>query len=114
MEGIDILNKTEICTTPLKFSVLLIVSISCCIVLLTAFLMSLNEGYVLIPIICSILFILFALLTVYASKYIDSVKTGRYQYEVTVDDSVSFTELYEKYDIVEQRGEIWVIEDKKE
>ena len=40
------------------------------------------------------------------------VKTDRIQYECTIDDSASFTEIASKYNIVEQRGEIWVVEDK--
>ena len=39
--------------------------------------------------------------------------TGRYRYEVTIDPSVTFSELYEKYDVIEQRGEIWVLEEKE-
>ena len=41
------------------------------------------------------------------------VPTGEYQYEVLIDDTTSFTEITEKYNIVEQRGEIFVLEDKE-
>lgn len=34
------------------------------------------------------------------------------QYEVTIDDSVSLTEFYEHYNVIEQRGEIFVVEKK--
>lgn len=34
------------------------------------------------------------------------------QYECTIDSNVSFVELYEKYDVIEQRGDIWVLEEK--
>ena len=34
------------------------------------------------------------------------------RYEVTIDDSVSLTEFYEHYNIIEQRGEIFVVEEK--
>lgn len=33
-------------------------------------------------------------------------------YEVTIDDSVSMTEFAERYNIIEQRGSIFVIEEK--
>ena len=39
--------------------------------------------------------------------------TGRYRYECTIDKSVSFLELTEKYDVVEQYGDIYVLEDKE-
>ena len=41
------------------------------------------------------------------------VNTGRYKYECAIDDSVSISELYDHYDVVEQRGDIWVLEDKE-
>ena len=39
--------------------------------------------------------------------------TGRYKYKVTIDKSVSMIEVYEKYNVIEQDGKIWTIEDKK-
>ena len=44
---------------------------------------------------------------------INEYKTGRYKYEVILDDDYPVIDLYDKYNIIEQRGEIWVIEDKK-
>ena len=34
------------------------------------------------------------------------------RYECTIDSNVSFVELYEKYNVIEQRGNIWVLEEK--
>lgn len=34
------------------------------------------------------------------------------RYEVTIDDSVSLTEFCEHYNVIEQRGEIFVVEEK--
>lgn len=34
------------------------------------------------------------------------------RYEVTVDDSVSLTEFYENYNVIEQRGQIFVVEEQ--
>ena len=39
--------------------------------------------------------------------------TGRYQYEATIDESVSMTEVHEKYKVIEQKGKIWILEDKE-
>lgn len=41
------------------------------------------------------------------------VETDRYRYEATVGDYIRFSDVYEKYDVVERRGEIWVLEDKE-
>lgn len=35
------------------------------------------------------------------------------RYEVTVDDSVSLTEFYEHYKVIEQRGGIFVVEENE-
>lgn len=36
----------------------------------------------------------------------------RNQYECIIDDSVSINEVYENYNVIERRGDIWVLEDK--
>lgn len=36
----------------------------------------------------------------------------RNQYECIIDDSVSISEVYENYNVIERRGDIWVLEDK--
>ena len=40
-------------------------------------------------------------------------ETDRYRYEVIIDEGVSFEDIYNNYYVVEQRGEIWVLEDKE-
>lgn len=41
------------------------------------------------------------------------VETNRKRYEVILDEDISITEIYSKYDVIEQRGKIWILEDKK-
>ena len=38
----------------------------------------------------------------------------RNQYECIIDDSVSINEVYENYNVIERRGDIWVLEDKEQ
>ena len=38
--------------------------------------------------------------------------TGRNQYKVLIDDSVSFNEIAEKYEIVGQDKDVYILEDK--
>lgn len=40
-------------------------------------------------------------------------ETGRYKYKVLIEDGVEMKEFYEKYSVIDQDGEIWVIEDKE-
>ena len=44
------------------------------------------------------------------NKRIDS---GRDRYEVLLNEKVDMEEFYSKYEIIEQRDKIWVIEDKE-
>ena len=39
--------------------------------------------------------------------------TGRYEYQVTIGDNVSFTEFYQKYEVIDQNGKIWTIREKE-
>lgn len=39
--------------------------------------------------------------------------TGEYTYKVTIDDSVSMTEFYEHYTIIDQEGKIFTVELKE-
>lgn len=39
--------------------------------------------------------------------------TGRYRYEVKISDSTTFKEVTDNYKIIDNRGEIWILEDKR-
>lgn len=41
------------------------------------------------------------------------IPTNRYEYKVTITDDVSFNELYEHYEIVDQEGKIFIIREKE-
>lgn len=111
MEGIYILNKTKIMTDPMWIGFTF-----------TFFAIALVAG---LAMICNINqskrigifgFILFILSIIsFAATVIGSntEPTGRYRYEVTIDDSVSFLDICEKYENVEQNGRIWTLEDKE-
>lgn len=42
------------------------------------------------------------------------VESGRNRYECLIDDTVSFVEVTENYDVVSRRGDLWILEDKDE
>lgn len=42
------------------------------------------------------------------------VESGRNRYECLIDDTVPFVEVVENYDVVSQRGDLWILEDKNE
>lgn len=43
---------------------------------------------------------------------IDGAPTGRYKYEVKISDTTTFKEVTDNYKIIDNRGQIWVLEDK--
>ena len=112
MNGINILNKTAImeytCAQHIFFAVLLI---SWCV----------SAILVIIGLICDskwstiiggILFLI-SCITMCIVDLEKSKNTGRYKYEATIDEDVPFTEVYKKYDVVKQKGDIWVLKDKE-
>ena len=42
------------------------------------------------------------------------IESGRNRYECLIDDAVPFVEVAENYNIVGQRGELWILEDRDE
>lgn len=50
-------------------------------------------------------FIFFGL-ALYPTKRVET------RYECAIDDTTYFIEIMENYDIVEQRGDLWILEDK--
>lgn len=41
-----------------------------------------------------------------------STKIEKTRYECAIDDTASFIEIMENYDVVDRRGDIWILEDK--
>ena len=57
---------------------------------------------------------LFCLITLGILATIDpQISTNRTKYYVTIDESISMTDFYEKYEVIEQKGELWILEDKE-
>ena len=66
-----------------------------------------NKLWGLAGIACLILIASIFVSFVYTPNY-----TGRNQYKVLIDDSVSFNEIAEKYEIVGQDGDVYILEDR--
>ena len=39
-------------------------------------------------------------------------ETGKNRYECLIDNTISFVEVAENYDVVGRRGDLWILEDK--
>lgn len=110
MAGVNVLNVVE----RIRLPDWAIVCILLCMFAMAAFFIELLTGNTTKRMnICGIGFVC-TLVLVFAFLWIGRTFTPNriIQYECTIDKDVSFVELYEKYDVIEQRGDIWVLEEK--
>ena len=112
IEGIEILNKTEIMTMSdvnAMWTLILIFGGLICIVV-SAFLISCHDAFIF-GVIFGIVAFFSGFVVCEATE--QSEPTGRYQYECTIDESVTFEDVLENYNVVEQKGKLWILEDKE-
>lgn len=106
VEGITILNKIAVTGVPswIALSAIILFTIG-----LLVFIVSIMaDGPVwtaIIPLVSLLVLVAYSILNA-------TIKTGEYQYECIIDDSVPYNKVIENYNIIEQRGDIWVLEDK--
>lgn len=110
-----ILNQYEILkdVTPTWWYVVLVLSIVS-IIIMSSIENKTNSTSLLLAIILTIVFNLIWAWGVKPIVTKEDTPTGRYRYECTIDDDASFIDIYEKYIVVEQRGDLWILEDKDE
>lgn len=115
MGGIDILNCEEIMITPTWVTVaiwiLLFIMVVSIVFVFTIITYGLSPIVLIIDLSLFILSIIGCIILGFG--FCESSPSGRYRYEVTIDESVSIQYIYDNYDVVEQRGDIWVLEDKE-
>ena len=107
IEGITILNKIAVTGVPswilISAAVILIIGL---IVFAISIIAEWPTWTAIVPIIIILLvWLICGILNI-------TIKTGEYQYECIIDDSVPYIEVVDNYKIIEQRGDIWVLEDK--
>ena len=106
----EILNTTVIMEEASWFSPAIIICGIIAIICFNIIIITYNDG---LRGILIIIFILSVLTLLVIGTWEPQVETGRNRYEVTIDEDISITEIYSKYDVIEQRGKIWILEDKK-
>lgn len=113
LQGIEVVNKVEIVETVNKYS-------SCVLITFIFILASLMIAPIFIhykkkslTIMMFNMFILnLVLFIVFSCIGNHEVPTGDYQYEVTIDKSVSMIEFHEKYELIKIDGDIYTIREK--
>ena len=114
MEGITILNQTEVMEpTPLAVKVVVILMIIAAITCIAFFIADYVTTSITCPVILGLISIS-SLISVLVIGILSPKHLTGYKYEVTIDKNVSMKEVYEQYEIVEHRGDIWVLRDKKD
>lgn len=106
VEGIIILNKIAVTGLPpwLMISAIILFTIG----LLVFFVFVITDGPAWTAIISLVSLLVFMICGILDA----TIKTDGYRYECIIDDSVSYNEIVENYNIIERRGDIWVLEDK--
>ena len=108
IEGITVLNQTEITDMPKCFGFI----IGTCMLLTVLFFIGMiifdNITLGLLSLIAGVCCLISVLI-----GGINEQPTGRYEYECIIDESVDFVDIYKKYKVIEQRGDIWVLVDKE-
>lgn len=109
IQGIEILNKEPITTMDIPILAASLILMFALLLLIGFFLCWCDCEDLFIFVGIAVIVLWFILCIAFGQK-----ETGRYRYEVTINDEVSFKELYEKYDVTEQKGKIYVIKEKGE
>lgn len=115
LEGIEILNQMEIMAIPEWVDTIrtILRILSCSGLVLGWGLLAACEKKIF-----SLISFVFALLSSFTMLGIAlNVKnfkepTGKYEYQVTIDESVSMIEFYERYEIINVEGKIYTIREK--
>ena len=113
MEGVIILNTTPVTGLPMW---LIIVCIIACVAFVVFDAMIITDVVVFKRKTRKILIVIFTILAITAPTlfgHLNSIyETGHYYYECVIEDTASFNEIMNTYEIVDQRGDIWVLKDK--
>lgn len=113
MQGIDILNRTEIIETPYKVKIIIIFA---AFVTMLSILGMCVAGYKLMDLLMLVsitTFVISVAAMISTLILYPKIPTGRYRYECTIDESVTLQDIYNNYKVIEQRGKIWILEDKE-
>ena len=113
-EGITIFTQTEVMEpTPLAVKVIVILTIISLISCIAFFIAYITMASNVCPVILAFISISSLVAVFFIGALSPKHLTG-YEYEATIDENVSMKEVYERYEIVEQRGDIWVLRDKED
>ena len=110
IEGVTILNQEAITELPSWFG--LVFGIGLLAIVIIAILLMCVCNYDIVGLIVLLGGMLLFAIILFSTT--EQVPTDRYRYTVTIDETVSFKEVHERYDVIDQAGKMWILEDKEE
>ena len=111
MNGVEILNSKIIYNTilPEYWIAIGLILTSVFICLTVYFYVNLHDASAILCLILLVVSVVILCLGAISNKNsIDYI-----EYKITIDDSVSMNEFYEKYEILDQQGKIYTVREKK-
>lgn len=109
----EILSQTDILVNPKWVLPLFIGSVFCLFCITITIAIGFENLSDFVASICAILFFVSVIglgFSIYAHENMQ-VDSGRDRYEVLLNEKVDMEEFYSKYNIIEKKDRIWVIED---
>jgi len=111
MDGIEVLNQIEITKNPDWAASLRTILIIVIVIGAIIFIISAITDLELLGIITGILEIVLVLACL-GLAFIQE-PTGKYEYQVLINEDISMLEFYGKYEIIDQEGKIFTIREKE-
>lgn len=112
MNGITILNVTEVSENSTLLLVALIFLVIGAIINTVNLLLSDDTEHCVLYGIFTVTLLVLSIVVGFTMDK-DKEANAHNQYECLIDKSVSMEDVYEKYTVIERRGDIWVLEDKE-
>lgn len=112
IDGVEVLSKTLILKNPQWLDILIFLSAITIIPCIFFALFGFYDKQKFLFVVGCIGIAVF-IFTSIAIGIVDRIPTNRYKYKVLISEKVSFTDIYQKYDILGQDGAIWILEDKE-
>ena len=115
LEGIEVLNKTEIMAVPEWVGTACMICAGLIVIgaIVSLIFIISDKIKFWIPVLFTIVSCLGFVVFEKLNDALTTEPTGKYEYQVTVDDSVTMNEFYDRYEIVEVNGKIYTIREKE-
>lgn len=113
MDGITILNVTEVSENSTLLLVALIFLIMVAMLSTVNLLLSTDTKQCVLYGIVTVTLLALSIVVGVTMNKVKEENTHT-QYECLIDKSVSIEDVYAKYTVIERRGDIWVLEDKEQ